>query len=134
MGAWGHGPFDNDAALDFLGECDGTGDPAGAVRAAMEAVTGAEGYLDGSVVSDAVAAAVLVAVRAGAPRPEDVNATEWLDANPFDADPSLVALGRAVLARAFEERDNEWWELWDDAGAVADVRAALAPYAAVLGA
>jgi hypothetical protein len=143
VGAWGHGPFDNDDALDFLGDLDagrrgtfrwlpGRRMPRG-LASALAAVTDADGYLDAGVVSTGVAAAALVAAAAGGPRPDTDVVAAWLDAHPFVPDDGLRAGSRAELDRAFEPADNEWYDLWADAGAVDDVRAALAPYRAALG-
>lgn len=45
MGAWGAGPFDNDAALDWVWELDESSD-LGVVRGAITRVTEDAGYLD----------------------------------------------------------------------------------------
>lgn len=59
MGAWGHGSFENDSAMDWLGQIVG-GDPS-IVRAALEYVVVASGHIDVDDGSVALAAAELVA-------------------------------------------------------------------------
>lgn len=160
MGAWGYGPFDNDEALDFLGEASGSGplERRGLIANALIAVLApaaapqpqtapeqtrrrwgrrsrpSAGHEDPVTleVGVAVAAAALVAARLGAPT--DPAAREWLDQNPFEADGELRTLAAKAIARAFlQTDDNDWYAAWDEAGHLDDVRAALRPYLAVLG-
>src|SRR5688572_29540528 len=80
MGAWGHGSFDNDSALDFLGEID----DAESVLSVVRHVAGASAsdYVDVDDASAVVVAAELVAASTGAP--SDVlhpDAVAWLKDN-----------------------------------------------------
>ena len=65
MGSWGPGPFDNDAALDFLGEMEGA--PARVVTRTIERIAGwpAGEYLDVDDGSAGWAACELVAMSFG---------------------------------------------------------------------
>jgi Domain of unknown function (DUF4259) len=136
MGAWGMGPFDNDAALDFLGDL--TDGPAGSVadglRSAMNAIVDETGYLDGSDVDAAVAAACLIAARIDPSVPVRANGKTYLDQLTFTVDDQLRHLAARVFARAFDATGNEWHDLWAESGALAEVEAALSPYRTVVGA
>jgi hypothetical protein len=136
VGTWGCAPFDNDDAVDLLddlAEADDV-DLVDTLRDALAQVADGDGYLDAPEVSEAVAAACLVAARLpGGPRPEDPAATDLLDDRPFEVDDDLRIAGSRALERAFVRDDNEWYELWEDADALDEVSAALAPYRVALG-
>lgn len=67
MGAWGAGSFDNDDAMDFVGELEGAGvEP---VNAALDAVLNAEGLIEAPTASVALAAAEAVATLRNQPPP-----------------------------------------------------------------
>lgn len=134
MGTWGAAPFDNDDALDLLGDLEEADDDAflDALRDALAQVD-TDGYLECPEVSEAVAAACLVAARLpDGPQPEDGTATALLSARPFDVDDPMRASALTALDRALEPGDNEWYELWEDADALDEVAAALAPYRSAL--
>jgi hypothetical protein len=132
VGTWGAAPFDNDDALDLLADLDEASDVeefVDGLRDALAQVDAADGYLEAPEVSEAIAAACLVAARVpGGPQPEDDAAADLLEAHPFEVDDALRAGAVRVLDRALERADNEWYELWVDADALDEVRAALAPY------
>lgn len=137
MGTWGCAPFDNDDAVDLLddlAEADDV-DLVDTLRDALAQVADEDGYLEAPDVSEAVAAACLVAARLpGGPRPEDPAATDLLDDRPFEVDDDLRVAADRALARAFVRDDNEWYELWEDADALDEVTAALDPYRTALAA
>ena len=140
MGVWADGPFDSDQALDGLLDMfetpDGSwrSDYRAALRQGLALVADGQGYLSDPDVAGAVAAAALVALRAGARVQHHSMTTErLLEECPFEVDAELLRLAARAIDRAFDARGNEWWELRDEAGGVEDVRAALAPYRAVLG-
>ena len=115
MGAWGHKSFDNDSALDWLGELvDGD---ASLVEEALDAVADAEAdaYLEVDEASAALAAAELVAAALGK-GDERLNddATEWLE----DHRAAVRAIGSARARRAVERvyEASELRELWDENG------------------
>ena len=57
MGAWGHEPFENDSALDWVAEVEGLD----GVRATLRQCEEEDDYLEGDEGSAAVAAAALIA-------------------------------------------------------------------------
>ena len=63
MGAWGHGSFQNDSAMDWLDELPGS--DRAMVREALERVVGASGYVEVDDGSAALAAAELIAAAHG---------------------------------------------------------------------
>ncbi len=124
MRAIGSGPFENDDALDFLA---GLADlPAGSrparVLAALDEVLLSTSYVDAPRMCEAVAGASAVGASLS---PEAAAAEpylpEWLAEEPLPADEELVEKSRQLLRRAVRSRDNEWWELWDEAGLADDV-------------
>jgi hypothetical protein len=134
MGAWGMGPFENDAALDFLGElADGSSDAvADGLRAAMTGVADEEGYLRGPEVDAAVAAACMIAARLNSSAPIGRIGHAYSDRLIFTVDEPFRELAARVFARAFDSTSNEWHDLWAEAGALAEVEAALAPFRAAV--
>lgn len=128
MGTWGHGPFDNDDANDFLGDLLESGQPADDLRDAL--ATGAldEGYLEAPDASIAVAAAAVIAVATagpvdGVPAEQAARVAELgLAADEADslATEALAALDRVVAG-------SELAELWAEAGEAAAWRSALEP-------
>jgi hypothetical protein len=113
MGAWGVGPFENDDALDFIGELSASG--LSSLRAALEEVTALQpgAYVDAPSASCAVAAAEVVAALKGAPLrglPSEVSA--WIQRAP--ADDSLVPAARRAIDRI--ATDSELRDLWEDSG------------------
>jgi Domain of unknown function (DUF4259) len=132
MGAWDSGPFGNDDAADFTAELAEVADPGVVVAVlgdALLAITANDGYIEAPEMSRGVAAAAIVAVLASAtvPKPPELNES-WLNALAIVPSKQLLAESAAVFRRAFEVDDNEWYELWADAGLVDDVRDRLAPY------
>jgi Domain of unknown function (DUF4259) len=135
MGNWGTGPFDNDAALDFLGDlADGRADAVtDGLRTAMTDVLNEKDYLEGRQTDRAIAAACLIAARIDPSVPIDANGKKYLDQLTFIVDEPLRELAAGALTRALDATDNEWHVLWAEADALAEVEAALAPYRTALG-
>jgi hypothetical protein len=129
MGSWGPGPFDNDDALDFVGDLrEATpADIRHRFISVLDVVRTDEG-LEAAEVNVALAAAGLLAVRNGAPAPDAPAVTEWLRHAPMNADPELCRLALKAVDRAFEPRQNDWFGLWDEAGGIETVRTAFKPY------
>jgi hypothetical protein len=107
VGAWGVGPFDNDAALDWAVELESEG-----MDAIDRALDGAHrsAELESDAASEAIAAAatVVAAVRGDVGAlPDEVRA--WLAQNRMDVDPPLVDRATEALASV---RTSELADLW----------------------
>lgn len=109
MGAWSHGSFGNDDALDWLGELENA-DGVEPIAEAFEAVLEAEDYLEAPEASMGLAAAEVVAALRGRPAdklPEEV--TAWV-AGKKPPKPALVKKAQRVVKRIL--KDSELKELW----------------------
>lgn len=132
MGAWGYGPFDNDGALDALGDiADGPAEEL--VQRLRTVLSGAdaEDHLENPEASGAMAAAVIVAARLGAD-PGDADAERFLAENAFEVSPELREHALRAFTRVTTPGDNEWYELWEDAGSLAKVLELHEPFRVVL--
>ncbi|TVT47930.1 DUF4259 domain-containing protein [Amycolatopsis rhizosphaerae] len=113
MGAWGTGPFENDAALDFVGEFDDAApaDRPELIREVLEKALAERDYLDADEGSAAVAAvAVVAAARPGGPALDPVS-------GPKQPLPRLPSDLLTIAARALERvlgADSELGELWEE--------------------
>ena len=137
MGATGSGPFENDDALDFLDTLEALPPQqrSGRVLEALDSVLLSTGYVEAPQMCEAVAGAAAVGASlnpmAAAGEPY---LPQWLVAEPLPTgDEELIEKSRQVLRRAVRSKDNEWWELWDEAGLAADVVAACRRSLAWLG-
>ncbi|MBV8580594.1 MAG: DUF4259 domain-containing protein [Candidatus Eremiobacteraeota bacterium] len=114
MGTWGTGAFENDNALDWIGEfCEDPGDAG--LRAALLAAADADGLLEAPEAESALAAAEIVAALKGAPTTDAVVVEDYLPiitraSIPVGAELSALAL------RAIDRvvSDSELKELWDE--------------------
>jgi hypothetical protein len=115
MGAWGFGSFENDAALDWLGDL-GDGDPS-LLGEALDRAAGVpvDAYLDADDCCAALAAAELVAAALdrGTDRLSN-NATSWLKTNQDAA--RLVGADRARQAVERVLEKSELRDLWGEGG------------------
>lgn len=118
MGAWGHGSFENDDALDWVYALEADG--VEAIRSALAAVLEADGYVEAPEASMALAAAEVVAalrLRPAADLPEEV--TAWVAAHAA-LDPmavgDLARLADGAVARVLAPEDSELYELWYEGG------------------
>lgn len=114
MGAWGHGNFENDDALDWLQEFENGG--AAAVAAALDRVTSLnEGdYLEAPEASMALAAAEIVAAaRSGdsSSLPADVRPMLTRHQQSLSSTALLDSARRAVT-RILQQ--SELKDLWED--------------------
>ena len=114
MGAWGHGSFENDSALDWVKDAFKPGGAAAVEAALRYAVESAEdAYLDIDEASAVVAAAEFVA----AARDGDLSKLGTVR-NDFVAhrqaltSPHLLPLARKALERVL--RKSELQELWTE--------------------
>ena len=137
MGAVGSGPFENDDALDFLDELAERprADRGYRVLEAIDWVLLASDYVRAPQMCEAVAGAAAV----GASVNPDAAGDEpylpvWLATEPLStADEELVEKSRQLLRHAVRSQDNEWWELWGEAGLADDVTASCRRALAWLG-
>jgi hypothetical protein len=117
MGAWGSGPFDNDAAGDFA---DGV--TVARIRKALDHIVRAKQPPEADEASAAVAAAECIAAARGhAPRafPEDLGAKLPAWRKAFTA--KDVSLARRALERV--RKDSELADLWRESNAKGWLRA-----------
>jgi hypothetical protein len=113
MGAWGYGPFENDDAMDFVGDLETT-TGTGHLSTILSLIEDDRNeYVEAPESSSAIAAAEVVAALRGHPHPglpEDV--TRWVaqQAGSYEglAHDALRAVGR--IAESSELR-----ELWEEA-------------------
>lgn len=88
-------------------------------------------YIENPEAQGAVAAAVLIADRLGAPVAND-RIAELLASRPFAATEDLRATALRTLDRLREPESNEWHELWLEVDALDRVLELLRPYRDVL--
>jgi hypothetical protein len=125
MGAWGTGIFENDDAMDFIGDLvDGEASLDDALALGDE-------YVEAPDASIALAAAEVVAALAGRPSPAlPKEAHDWLAAQGDLQQSALVSRALQAVDRAVSD-ESELVELWDEEGEdewrepVADLRARL---------
>ena len=114
MGAWGHGSFENDSALDWMDNAFRPGGAA-AVEAALRYV--AESAEDANIDVDEASAVVAAAEFVAAARDGDLSRLGTAQ-NDFAAhrqsltSPRLLPLARKALARVL--RKSELQELWSE--------------------
>jgi hypothetical protein len=130
MGTWGPGPFENDDAVDFLGDLR-DGNPvqiSERLNEVFDLVLTVDEHVEAREMSVAIAAAGLVAIWSGAPEPSSRGIVEVLATIPFVADDDQRARATRVFDRAFVPQDNDLYALWVEDGSIDAVRDALAPY------
>lgn len=129
MGTWGAGPFENDEALDFLGEVQEQGvGRLGALARPLEHVAYSGDYLEAFDVSEAIAAAALIgAVLNPSAAAEEPYLPEWVGSvDAGDIDNELIHLARQALRRALQPHENELFELWNEEEGATDWQQAVA--------
>jgi hypothetical protein len=129
MGAWDAGPFENDDALDFLGDLEESSSARSAVARALSSAAETNGYLDASDGSVAVAAAAVIAVvRTGrlAGVADRVRA-RILQLGLTADDASALAPAAARALDRVDGPESELLDLWDEADSAEEWRATLAP-------
>ena len=135
MGAWGEGPFDNDAAADFLDEIASA--PAQGIDRALRLIdrAAATQYIDNDDACAAWAACELIALsfgqgRAGSEKHEDVAGV----LEGLEPDDSQRIRALSILSRLADRETSELAGLWADAAdgarspldlALADLRSRL---------
>jgi hypothetical protein len=109
MGAWSHGSFANDDALDWVAALSANGSDA-IVQALARVPEDDDEYLEAPAACAAVAAAEVVAAQAGLPAaklPAKVSA--WVAGQPRPS-PGLIELARRAVERVL--RASELRDLW----------------------
>lgn len=138
MGTWGYGPFDNDAAADWLADLEEAGrrERVTMVREVLKATIAEEEYLDSSLASEAIAAATVIASLL--PGGEEIESGfdfelfgEDDDNGPHVPD-DLPGLAQAALNRVVGD-GSEWMELWEESGELDEALAELDPVREILG-
>ncbi len=111
MGTWGHGTFDGDTALDWLGEMIESEDRVAFLRRSIVDAT-ADGYLElddcvATLAAAEIVAAVLSGPRAGVPEDalELITELDVADVRPL-AEPAARGAARVLKA---ESELNELW-------------------------
>ncbi|MFG1997857.1 DUF4259 domain-containing protein [Spirillospora sp. NPDC048911] len=121
MGAWGHGPFENDAAYDYLADLRDGGTTAvpDALRRTLTAFLASQ-TVEAKSADQAITAAALIAMRAGAAASVSGTVQDFLESHPFAWDDEMRTLASKAFTHALEAENNEWLEIWEDsAGKVA---------------
>lgn len=117
MGAWGHGSFENDSAMDWLGELAGSGPSI--VGDTLADVADETVHLDLEDASAALAAAELVAAAHGKGDDRlDETAVSWLAAHRAQIATVDLALARRAVERVFAS--SELREIWDESDEAGD--------------
>lgn len=113
-GAWGSGSFENDDALDWVGDC-ADGRPGVSVSAAFAAVLTGD-YIQAPDGSAAVAAAEVVAAAVGKP-PSDppTELAACLKRLPTEDMRNLIVIARQALSRIVDPKISELSQLWQEA-------------------
>jgi hypothetical protein len=129
VGTWGPGPFDNDDAAPVIEELTDTSlqQTTENLQSLMAAALKPNEYVEAPVMSAAIAAACIIAVALGAPSPHP-NLTDWLQDSGFGATSDLRRTATQVLSRVTASDNNEWYDLWRDAGRLDKVLAEIRPY------
>lgn len=129
MSAWGVGPFENDDALDFLGEVEESA-RAGqldSVSRPLQQLAFSAGYLEAPLISEGIAAAALLGA---ALRPSEAadepSAPDWVGGLAAgDVPNELVEVARRALRRALHPDNNELHDLWSESDGLADWQSAV---------
>jgi hypothetical protein len=114
MGAWGVGMFDDDSALDFLGELAEVDDPASLMRQSFVVATDSD-YLEyDSAQSVVVSAAAIDTLLNGTHHRDDLDLLDsWVNRNRNLNVAPLKPLAVAAIRRVLSE-GSELRELWSE--------------------
>jgi len=114
MGAWGVGMFDDDSALDFLGELAAVDDPASLMMQSFAVATDSD-YLEyDSAQSVVVAAAAIDTLLNGTHHGDDLELLDsWVTRNRNLNVAPLKPLAVAAIQRVLSE-GSELRELWSE--------------------
>lgn len=123
MGAWGPRSFENDVAVDWIGDLS-EWSTFGGVAGALDAVIADKAeYLDADVCEEGIAAAEIVAATAGAPsRDLPDEAAAWARGKPR---PDATLIAKAIDMIGAVREKSELRELWENSDDFADWNAAI---------
>ena len=109
----GEGNFENDDALDWIGQCtQSTGTKV--VSATLTAALKAQ-YIEAPEGSAAVAAAEVVAAARGKPNPDlPKELRSWLERQPKTELAALSSLAKQVLRKVRDPKASELRQLWSE--------------------
>jgi len=118
MGAWGYGIFENDIALDWVGDLEGA-DSAEFLQETFEAIPDdPQDFVESDESDSALAAGEVVAAILGRPLalglPEDI--TTWIATHQPQASEKLVKEALRAVRRVAHQSESR--DLWDDADLV----------------
>src|SRR5262245_57776335 len=113
MGTWGTGTFENDSALDWVGQLV-EGEDDSVLETAFDAVIETdEDLIDSDECCNALAAAEIVAAMGGKPSTLPDEVTAWMKGKPKPT-PALFKKARDAVAEVLTDQ-SELLELWKDA-------------------
>jgi hypothetical protein len=117
MGAWGAGPFDNDAALDFFAELEEE-TSFSVIRSKIEDVI-TDDYLEVDIVQEAIASlAILTAIKTNderlLPGFETSSLENLIELFAAKIDDNILSLCEDAFGIIKRSDDNELYELWLD--------------------
>jgi hypothetical protein len=124
MGAWGAGPFENDDALDFLGELAELPEEerVDRIKATLDLPAGE--YLDLPDGCMAIASAGLIGIARGmSAEGADEDVLELAQSAELRAD-QLRSMALLALSRVNGE-DSEWRELWTESSSLPEAEEAI---------
>jgi Domain of unknown function (DUF4259) len=112
-GAWGDGSFDNDDAMDWVGECVQATSP-GLVKTAFDRVLGTD-VVEAPDASAAIAAAEVVAASLGKPSgPLPANLKAWLAGQPRAQIAGQATLAVRAVTKIEDVGHSELRQLWSE--------------------
>jgi hypothetical protein len=126
MGAWGHGSFENDDALDFLGDLFESGDTS-LIREVLDNVVTSTEYVEAPDASQCIAASEVVAAALGRPTPAALRkqgVAAWIARVRPQIDAALAAQTVDALTRILAP-NSELRELWEESDEFAEWQAAV---------
>jgi hypothetical protein len=122
VGTWGAGPFENDAAMDFIASLRDA-DPAdrvGILSSSLVLALEQSDYLDADDGAAAVAAAAVVAMtRSGSGGMDSGPLVDLLQIGSLELPADLLPLARRALGRVVAD-NSELRDLWGESGSLDD--------------
>ena len=122
MSAWGTGPFENDDALDLVGEInESTPDAVGDLLADILTLPDDDDELDEVDGMEAYAACALLAGKLGRLEVESPDVLDAIAKIPTDVVGALIPDARSMLVRILGN-NSEFADLWIESGRLEKVR------------